>query len=174
MKVYTRTGDKGKSSLANGQRLKKSELVFDILGTLDELNSHLGWICLVTDEKVRAEILHLQDNIFRLGTIVAQSYAAKFDFKTEVIYLEIAIDKYQGIFGEDWYSKFILPGGTEAAARTDITRSICRRCERLVVKLNDEKLHEVQKYLNRMSDYLFVLRCYLNWLEKYQEQQFIN
>lgn len=156
--VYTKTGDSGESGLANGVRLPKSDAIFDVLGTLDELNAHVG-LCVVSTKSVHL-LLDIQDTLFHVGAEIAGSAKTKFDPK-KIPILEKEIDRLQTEMGENWYQKFLLPGGCESAGRLDIARTVCRRCERVVIQYSQD--HEIsptiRQYLNRLSDYLYVLRC---------------
>lgn len=187
IKLYTKTGDKGESGLADGVRATKSDLVFEVLGGLDELNSHLG-VTLVEAKKsinsklqITNELMKVQNNLLVLGAVVAGSEKVKMK-ESDVDFLEERIDYYQKNTREDWYTKFLLPGGTELAARIDVARAVARRVERVMVgyKIQNSKLKITnnkvlvieQKYLNRLSDYLFALRCFVNSAEGYEESKF--
>lgn len=171
MSVYTKTGDSGESGLANGQRLPKSDPIFEILGTLDELNSHLG-LCVikVTQENL---LLEIQDLLFHIGAEIAGSKKTTVK-EQKVENLEKEIDELQTKMGEQWFQKFLLPGGCEASAELDIARTVCRRAERLLVRYSET--HDVSKvilhYMNRLSDYLYVLRCFVNLKEEKKEKVF--
>lgn len=169
--VYTKTGDSGESGLANGKRMGKDELIFDVLGTLDELNSHLGFcVVILPNEK---KLIEIQDTLFYLGAEIAGSKKAILSVH-KITELETLIDDLQKQMGENWYQKFLLPGGSEAAARLDIARTVCRRCERLIVTYakQEEISPEILKYINRLSDYLYVLRCHVNLNQGKKEKVF--
>lgn len=174
--VTTKTGDAGESGLANGQRVSKSSSFFTVIGDLDELNSYLGLVaamCEADFPKEREKILKIQDTLFYIGAEVAQSPKAKLS-STKVIQLE----KWQNILEQsleaNWHTKFVLPGGTPLGAYTDIARTVCRRAERSLWAHNEQyKLRPaLQKYLNRLSDYLYILRCYFNQQLRYTEAYF--
>lgn len=174
MKLYTKTGDKGESGLASGHRLSKDDLIFEVLGTIDELNAWIGLtVTLIETPALRKDLMRIQDQLLMIGAVVAGSKKVEFD-ESEIMWLEKEIDVYQGQFGENWYQKFLLPGGTELAARLDVSRTVCRRAERMCVRWthDNQKILHPQKYLNRLSDYLFALRCYTNHVMKYEETQF--
>lgn len=174
MKLYTKTGDAGETGLANGKRLSKADEVFELLGTLDELNSHLGLsLTEVEEKKIRKELLRIQDQLLIIGAVIAGSSKVTFQ-SSEVRWLEKHIDSYQQQFGDDWYQKFLLPGGTELAARLDVARTVCRRVERFMVRYPSgfPQRKILQKYLNRLSDYLFALRCFVNHQAGYEESEF--
>ena len=175
MKIYTRTGDDGSTSLYSGKRVKKSDLFIDAVGTIDELNSFIGFaISLMSLEqpldKVKTQLNVIQHALFDLGAHVAtplqQSSQEKikktrFD-ELSVSELEAWIDEYQAQLPP--LKHFILPGGDSAGAALHLARSICRRAERILVDLYEQKQisHESLIYINRLSDYLFVLARYVN------------
>lgn len=173
LKLYTKTGDKGESGLANGRRLRKSDLIFEVLGTLDELNAHLGVCVVVSDQKARPELMRLQDTLLIIGAQIAGSTKVALE-PTEIAWLEERIDYYQQHTRSDWYTKFLLPGGTELAARLDVARTVCRRTERLLARLHQETAvtADISAFINRLSDYLFALRCYVNSKANYKEVEF--
>ena len=191
-KVYTKTGDKGETSLISGERLSKASLIFEVLGTLDEFNASLGRVVANYDDDCLEELedfdlkkgdaifdqalshknflLTLQREIFNLGAEIAQSPKVRIsnDLLTD---LESKIDKLQSLMHENWQSKFVLPGGSEIAAEIDMSRTICRRLERKLVALDAERdIRDVNlKIVNRISDYLFVLRTWMNQILKVEE-----
>lgn len=202
--ISTKTGDKGESGLANGVRLPKSELVFEVLGSLDELNSWLGVLAaefataletsnapetsktqkvqtralknyqkLLTTQ--RSFVLELQDTLFYIGAELAGSPKARLQ-ASALTQLEKRATKLQTSLEDDWTTKFLLPGGSRLAAQTDVARAVCRRVERVVVQYStqQEVAPLVLQYLNRLSDYLYILRCALNSYSDVQEKQFIH
>jgi cob(I)alamin adenosyltransferase len=163
MKIYTKTGDEGTTSLFGGKRVFKSDLRIDTYGTIDELNSYVG---LLRDQEVnrkRKEVLEeIQDRLFTVGSILATepgNLKVKIPMlqETDVTFLEKQIDEMDSFLPA--MKSFILPGGHESVSFGHLARTVCRRAERLVIALNQqEKVDElVIKYLNRLSDYLFVL-----------------
>lgn len=187
VKLYTKTGDKGESNVLAGIRLPKDHILFEVLGTLDELNTHLGLVVahFSIDTKLakslRNELLEIQDNLLNLGAIIAGS--EKIDTKVASIsQLETRIDFYQTNTRDDWFHTFLLPGGIPLAAYTDVSRTVCRRLERRLATLannpdtrlyiNPDSLKDIQAYANRLSDYLFALRCYINSQEGYEEKEY--
>lgn len=174
--ISTKTGDQGETGLANGQRLSKSDSVFAVVGTLDELNSWLGLIVAKLAGEFPEErdfLLETQDMLFHLGAEIAQSPKTKLtaSFLVEV---ERRADSLQQQMADDWFTKFVLPGGTELAAYIDITRTVCRRAEReLVLHSQSHPVRPVVlKTLNRFSDYLFIFRSLVNHRMGYQESLF--
>ncbi len=175
--ITTKTGDKGDSGLANGQRTGKDELVFEVIGTLDELNSWLGLIAakLPASTKTHQQhIFQIQETLFHVGAEVALSPKTKLT-TTQLKKLETWSNQLQSQMDDAWHSKFLLPGGTELGAFLDITRTVCRRCERVAVAYSRQTpvAALVLKYLNRLSDYLYLLRCQVNATASYAEQPFI-
>lgn len=178
LSVTTKTGDKGQSGLANGQRLSKDALIFEVLGTQDELNSWLGLILArLSDafEEQKKYLLTVQDTLFYIGAELAQSPTTKLS-EQALSELESEAEKLQGAMAEGWTTQFLYPGGTEAAATTDVARAVSRRLERVVVRYAQEVPVSpvILKFVNRLSDYLFVLRCYINTVEQYQEKKFTS
>lgn len=166
-KIYTKTGDLGETSLIGGVRVSKSHIRIESYGTVDELNSYLG---LIKDQLSEAEtsdlIYEIQDRLFTIGSVLA-SDPEKSKMKipdlhdTDVVVLENAIDKMNEVLPE--LKSFVLPGGNILASHCHVSRCICRRAERLVVLLaqNAPVPELIVTYLNRLSDYLFVLARYI-------------
>lgn len=163
MKIYTKKGDKGETSLLGGTVVAKSHLRIESYGTVDELNS---WIGLIRDQEFdnhsKNILNHIQDRLFTLGSHLASDPAKKGikipDIKEEdITLLEKEIDMMNETLPE--MRNFILPGGHTTVSYCHIARCVCRRAERSTVRLNsEEKVEEIIiKYLNRLSDYLFVL-----------------
>ncbi len=172
MKIYTKTGDNGTTSLFNGQRVMKSALRVEVYGTVDELNSIIGIVSTLPD--LPAEIINsievINNLLFNLGSDLASPLnpAPKFDVPRingeNIKWLEKLIDTYVEQLPP--LKNFILPGGTMSAAYLQNARTVCRRAERLAVSLaTDEDLGEFAiKFLNRLSDYLFTAARYSNLL----------
>lgn len=176
--VSTKTGDKGTSGLANGERVPKDDLVFEVIGALDEVNSWLGLIAAKFDNqfhKQRKFLFEIQDTLFYIGAEVAKSPKAKLS-EQSLKKLERKSAALQKSLSDDWTTKFLLPGGTELGGYLDLARAVCRRAERrLFAYGKQEKVRPIiGKYLNRLSDYLFVLRCFVNHAVEYDEQKFIS
>lgn len=172
MKIYTRTGDNGETSLLYGGRFRKSETIFEILGTLDELNAHLGLVCTYKNIKVRKLVSTLQSDLFFVGATLADTRVSKskFEFLVEKTnYLETQIDLIDSKLPQ--LTNFILPGGSLTAAYLHLSRAICRRLERILVsyathaKKDKMDYAPLLKYINRLSDLLFVLSRYVNKLQ---------
>ncbi|MEA5405806.1 cob(I)yrinic acid a,c-diamide adenosyltransferase [Arcicella sp. DC2W] len=163
MKIYTKTGDKGTTSLVGGTRVSKTALRIEAYGTVDELNSYIG---LVRDQAVnekRKDILkEIQDRLFTIGSILAsepeQSKKRLPDLlESDIELLENEMDNMDKELEPMRY--FILPGGHQSISFGHLARTICRRTERIVIRLAEEStVNElIIRYLNRLSDYLFVL-----------------
>ena len=163
MKVYTKTGDKGTTALFGGKRVSKADHRIDAYGTVDELNSYLG---LLRDQEVNVnrkdELIEIQDRLFTLGSILAtepDNTKVKVPQLQEedIAFLEQKMDTMSEVLPEMKF--FVLPGGHQSVSFCHIARCVCRRAERLTISLADEAdvPEKVIKYLNRLSDYLFVL-----------------
>ncbi len=163
MKIYTKTGDKGKTSLLGGSRVSKAHIRIDAYGNVDELNS---WIGLLRDQSANKGrhllLIEIQDRLFTIGSHLANEGGERKFSIPEIQYsdverLENAIDEMNKVLPE--MKSFVLPGGHPIVSYTHIARTVCRRAERGVVLLNEsEPVEEVLViYLNRLSDYLFVL-----------------
>jgi len=165
MKIYTKKGDKGETSLASGRKISKAELIIEAYGTVDELNAHIGLLrAHVTDEGVSAYLGQIQHTLFDIGSVLAKDGIATPDYPevkmTDVDALEVEIDRMDGSL--EPLRQFILPVGNQAIAHAHVCRTVCRRAERRVVSVEDEDFTQEVMYLNRLSDYLFVLARYLH------------
>ncbi len=168
-KIYTRTGDEGKTSLGDGSRLPKFHLRVAAYGSIDEANSVLGVAILhVTDHEVLELMRHIQNDLFDVGADLCQPErpgAAKPSLRIteeQVTWLEKQIDHFNADLQP--LTSFVLPGGSPASAHMHLARTITRRAERDVVRLSAEGPVNpaVLRYVNRLSDFLFVLARYLN------------
>ena len=176
-KIYTKTGDLGKTSLIGGTKVAKNHLRIESYGTVDELNSYIGLVNDLLNEEHSKDILkEIQDRLFTIGSSLAcdpekEPLMKIPDLKeSDILLLETEIDKMNEILPE--MKSFILPGGHIAVSTTHIARCICRRAERVCVHLQQENLFVdplVIKYLNRLSDYLFVLSRYTGHLMQVAE-----
>jgi cob(I)alamin adenosyltransferase len=164
MKIYTKTGDKGLTSLIGGARVPKSSLRIDCYGTVDELNSYIG---LLRDQEVNASrrplLKEIQDRLFTIGSHLATDPDQDVHKRlpdlhaADVALLETEMDSMDKTLTP--LREFVLPGGHPAVSFGHVARCVCRRAERLAVHLGEESPVEdlVVMYLNRLSDYLFVL-----------------
>lgn len=178
MKIYTGTGDKGKTSLFSGERVSKADAQIDAYGDLDELNSILGALAayLSAEKKLVVELQQIQSDLLQAGSWLATRPESKaIDSLREITadqisFLEKAIDRYEKELPE--LNTFILPGGHVSAAWAHVARTVCRRCERKAASLIDPSgeprgtgpYQRLIVYLNRLSDYLFVLARHCNYI----------
>jgi cob(I)alamin adenosyltransferase len=168
MKIYTKGGDKGRTSLASGKRVSKSDLRLEAYGTADELNSVVGWLRSSIHPEMGAwatevdnELGWLQNRLFDVGAILA---GAEMEFSENyVLCLENWMDKMDAELPV--LKEFVLPGGGEQVSRSHICRCVCRRLERCVVRWLEECEQEGEcielRFVNRLSDYFFVLARFL-------------
>ncbi len=163
MKIYTRSGDDGTTSLAGGQRIDKSSLRLEAYGMVDELISWLGLLAAMQENNTRVnELQTIQDKLMHIAAILASGEGAKMDrivfpHNKDIEALELSIDLMET--GLKPLGSFILPGGSEAVSKVHIARTVCRRTERAILRIDDKiSVNKVLiKYVNRLSDYLFVL-----------------
>lgn len=161
-KIYTKTGDKGETSIFGGKRLPKDHIRIEAYGTVDELNSYLGLIRdSLQDDLNRALLKQVQDRLFTIGANLASDPDKKLTtpdiFSEDIVTLEKQMDKMNQELPE--LKNFILPGGHVIVSYCHVARCVCRRAERRVVTLAQEEMVDevIIKYLNRLSDFLFVL-----------------
>jgi cob(I)alamin adenosyltransferase len=167
-KIYTKTGDKGTTSLIGGTKVPKSDIRIDTYGTVDELNS---WIGMVNDQlnegSLKNELKEIQDRLFTIGSSLATDAEKAPKMKLpdlhdeDIRFLEKKIDEMTAQLPE--MKSFILPGGHVAVSSIHIARCVCRRAERLAVTMQEHEIFvdaKVIQYLNRLSDYLFTLARY--------------
>ena len=174
--VYTKTGDKGTTSLVGGTRVPKTHMRLEAYGTIDELNSHLGWLyTYLMDESDRSFILGVQHKLFSVGSYLAtdrektQLKCASIITWEDVSHVEREIDKLDERLPE--LRAFVIPGGGRGAAICHVCRTICRRAERRILALSETCTisPELLAYVNRLSDYLFILSRKLNFDEQNNE-----
>lgn len=175
-KIYTRTGDRGETSLIGGQRVKKDALRVEAYGTIDELNAAIGASASFINNRDLASLLQLiQNELFNIGAELSSLKKLKKDDKLyelnkeKITVLEEAIDLYDSKLPP--LRNFILPGGSKTGSLLHLARTICRRAERRLVALaRKEALNEnIVVYINRLSDLLFVLARFLNKREGMEE-----
>ena len=171
-KVYTRTGDQGETSLVGGVRIKKSSIRLEAYGTVDELSAHLGMlVSMMKEGDERDFIIRIQNNLFNVCTHLATDqsqtplYPSAHLAEGEIASIEQKIDSLMKQLPER--QGFVLPGGVPAACQAHICRTVCRRAERRIAALAEEAqiAPEMQQYVNRLSDYLFVLAKIINFNE---------
>lgn len=169
MPIYTKKGDKGETGTLTGKRISKGNLLIEVLGTIDEANSFLGLSASFLEEKYLInKITQVQNILFKLGSIIA---GAKGSIpKSIVAKYEKEIDQWTATMPP--LKNFIFPGGCSAAASLYTARAVVRRLERLIVSLHNSsfRIHDsILVFINRLSDYLFVLARYINFREGKKE-----
>ncbi len=184
MKIYTRSGDRGKTSLFSGERVEKHHLRVETYGDADELNSVIGVVIAYlpdANKKIREELSVIQTNLLQIGAWLATTpqadvQSALAEITDDMVTgLEQAIDRLEARLTP--LKNFILPGGHPSSAFAHVARTVCRRTERRVVQLalqeetskTQSPLKTIQAYLNRLSDYLFVLARYCNKIHNHQD-----
>jgi len=191
-KIYTRTGDKGVTGLIGGTRISKGALQVECYGTLDEVNAHLGLlVCQLQKAAIDKPIqvlVNIQKQLFDMGAVLALDPAKGDKFKlpmitsTDITNLELEIDEMN--FHLPKMTHFILPGGHPVIAQAHIVRAVCRRAERLCVAFTSQQDIKADnfaaksypliiQYLNRLSDYFFVLSRYIGHLLNIPENKWI-
>lgn len=181
-KVYTRTGDQGLTSLVGGQRVSKASTRLEAYGTVDELSAHLGLLAsmLAADSHEQQMVIRIQNCLFNVCTNLATDqsetplYPSAHLPEGETELLEHEVDTIMHELPE--CQGFILPGGCREASQAHVCRTVCRRAERCIVALSEVAIvsPEVQQYVNRLSDYLFVLAKKLNFLQGIEEKIWQN
>ena len=195
--VYTKTGDKGTTSLVGGRRVKKFNPRVEAYGTVDELNSHIGLLAEMVSNSsitsitsitssnndssitsITSSLKKMQDCLFVIQTLLAtedESIYQKLPQLKEDAVAEVEhwIDEMEAKLPK--HNRFVIPGGSLASAQAHVCRTVCRRAEREIVRLTEEETIEenIMKYINRTSDYLFVLSRYILLLEE-REEHFWN
>ncbi len=162
-RIYTRSGDKGHSSLGDGTRRKKSDVRFEAIGNVDEINAYLGLISVELSPKIKKLVKKIQNDLFELGADLAIPNGEALRIgNNQVEFLEANIDLFNDALQP--LSSFVLPGGNKTGALMHVVRTVVRRAERSIVLLNEYELVNVNsmKYLNRLSDLLFVWCRHLN------------
>jgi len=176
--IYTKGGDRGETGLVGGTRVYKNDQRIHLYGQVDELNSQIGLAqSLSPDNKYKAIILNIQSRLFDIGSNMACEASKRVEYKIpqisdlQIEELEISIDEMSMVLPE--LKNFILPGGSKASSSFHVCRTVCRRVERFLVEFNrtnpDELPLNILKYLNRLSDFLFVYARYLNKLDNVEE-----
>ena len=168
-RIYTKTGDKGGTSLIGGVRVPKSHIRIESYGTVDELNSYLGMVSdMAGNEVTTSQLREIQDRLFTVGSALATDPGKEVRmklpdlFESDVLWLEQRIDEMNEKLPE--MRSFILPGGNLASSTCHVARCVCRRAERICVGMQESGeviAPLVIQYLNRLSDYLFVLGRYI-------------
>lgn len=153
--IYTKTGDKGETSLANGQRVAKTDVRIEAYGTVDELNSWIGLLRVAASD-VQAELEWIQNKLFNLGAELSEA-PGEWIVEADVKQLEAWIDAMQAVVPKQ--HAFLLPVGSEGVSRSHVCRTICRRAERRMIEAKASAVS--LQFVNRLSDYLFVLARFI-------------
>lgn len=177
--VYTRTGDKGTTSLVGGKRVRKNDIRIEAYGTIDELNSHIGIVDAHSTHlpDIHEMLLFVQHRLFNIGGYLAsdpESYEMPCGVSDDdITRMEHMIDIVDSRLPD--INKFVLPGGTMAAAQCHVARTVCRRAERRIIDLGDttDMDSHVTTFVNRLSDFLFVLARFFN-VESNKDEIFWN
>jgi cob(I)alamin adenosyltransferase len=159
--IYTKTGDKGQTSLANGQRVAKTDVRIEAYGTVDELNAWVGMLRAAYNDD---QLDSIQNKLFNLGAELSQA-SGEWISESDVKQLESWIDAMQSVVPPQ--RAFILPMGSEPVVRCHVCRTICRRAERRMIEA--EASPESLRFINRLSDYFFVLSRYIAYQHKEEE-----
>lgn len=170
-KIYTRTGDTGTTSLVNGRRVKKNDIRVEAYGTVDTLNSYIGVVCADCCDSVSPDAIStlrfISNKLFNLGAYLASDNQPDTEPRglddAAVVRIEQAIDALDSMVPP--LNKFVLPGGNPAAAHAHVARTLCRDAERRIVDLAEAGIPVapvVFNFMNRLSDYLFILARYIN------------
>jgi cob(I)alamin adenosyltransferase len=176
MKIYTKTGDAGQTSLIGGTRVSKADIRIEAYGTIDELNSHIGYLMCYPDLMVQSSVLeHIQHKLFVVGSYLATDKSAievsskSIIHDSDILMLEHEMDKMSAQLPE--LRAFILPGGSFESSFCHICRTISRRAERKIIEYSDLYEIDIQvvRYINRLSDYFFILSRYVSFLRKEKE-----
>ena len=175
--IYTRKGDDGTTSLVGGVRVVKTDARLEAYGTVDELSSQLGMlVTFIDDDQDKSIVERIQNNLFVVCSYLATDQSrtellqASILDSNEITIIENAIDKIDEILPVQ--TSFILPGGTRAAAHAHICRTVCRRAERRILSLGETVVisSDVLAYMNRISDYLYILSRKLNFIANRDEK----
>ncbi len=182
MKIYTKTGDSGETSLYGGTRVSKASARVESYGTIDELNAFIGVAkSEISDKKLLAQLKKIQFDLFTLGSESATPLD-KLMLANGKSRLPLTISEEEILELENWIDEmeqqleplqfFILPGGGKSASNLHVARTVCRRAERILIFLNEteEVRPELIKYLNRLSDYLFVAARYISKINGEKEE----
>ncbi len=178
MKIYTKTGDKGMTGLFGGKRLPKDDLRIETYGTVDELNAFVGVLNTAFDHEIQNNLLaEIQKRLFTIGSNLAsdpdKNMITPDIFPEDITELEHAMDNMETDLPP--LKNFVLPGGHHAAALAHVCRTVCRRAERSVISLDRESAIDplIIQYLNRLSDYFFMLSRYIVYIHGAEEVAWI-
>ena len=167
MKLYTKNGDRGTTSLMNGISVSKSDDRIELVGTIDELNSHIGLAKVLADDGLKKSLSHIQRNLMQIMAGVADPRNMDYRFSSdETAALEEEIDRIVNSFPR--IKDFVLYGGCEQSARLDVARAVTRRAERRFRKVEQNYGADAKavQYINRLSDYLYICARYADYRVK--------
>lgn len=175
MKIYTKSGDSGTTSLVGGTRVTKSNPRIEAYGTIDELMAHVGYLRdTLTDDEIRAQLFEILDRLMTCGALLASEETTLTKLpqikESDIEYLEQSIDKL--LIGAPEIRNFTLPGGDVRVSYTHICRTVCRRAEREIVRMQEAENMTptvIERYVNRLSDYFYALGRHLTFTLKIQE-----
>lgn len=168
MKIYTRSGDEGNTSLLNGERVKKNDIRIELIGIMDELTSYIGFAkSSIEDDIMSTDLENIQNNLMLIMADIAEGKDKSSRIDDNIVNsLEVLIDKYQNIFPKP--HKFIIVGANKASSIIDIARTLARKAERRAVEV--DKKYPIDKkekiYLNRLSDFLYTIARYIDFKEE--------
>ena len=175
MKIYTRGGDQGYTSLLNNSRVPKTDDRIELLGTIDELSSHLGLSKVLAEEPLKDELSGIQRILMKIMAGIASTASREYRLtEADVTALEEKIDRLENVFPRE--KDFVLYGGCEISARLDVARAVARRAERQfcrVTKYYNFDSHAL-KYMNRLADYLYVCARYADYQVQHNEKEGIR
>ncbi len=167
-RVYTKTGDKGKTGLIGGTRVSKNDIRLEAYGTIDELNSYIGLLRSYGTDELNNIIIGIQNQLFNIGSYLATDDSVS-DFRSNIKLEEVRIEELEKEIdkmeqGLSQLTGFVLPGGHESVSFCHIARTVCRRAERRVISMSEQFETDgwIVRYLNRLSDFLFVLSRYFS------------
>jgi len=171
MSIYTRTGDEGNTSIYGGKKVRKDDYVIEMNGVLDEASAYLGYCgSMIHEKKINDQIILMQHALYAISAQIAGNHTHIIDIAKETKDIEKHIDEIEKKVPE--LHNFILPGGSKESAIVHITRTIIRKSERKMVGKTSWKVYV--PYINRISDYLFVLARYMNKKKKVKETVWKN
>lgn len=164
MKLYTKQGDKGTTSLMNGIKVSKDDVRMELLGTIDELSSHIGLAKAIAGVELRDRLTKVQGELMQIMAKIADARNPKYAMTEEqVLFLESTIDRLENAFPRE--KKFVLYGGCELSARLDLARTVARRAERRFFQVSKGYNTDPRalQYINRLSDYLYIEARYADY-----------
>lgn len=170
MSIYTKAGDRGTTSLMNGMSVSKSDDRIELLGTIDELSSHIGLAKVLADNTLKEQLSHIQKNLIQIMAGIADPRCLDYRFSAdETVALEQEIDRIENSFPRA--KEFILYGGCEQSARLDVARAVTRRSERRFRKVEQNYGADAKaiQYINRLSDYLYMCARYADYRVEHEK-----